>query len=146
MAEFRLQSEVSRSARHGYQLTVMVFDLDGFKQINDAYGHAAGDAVLRAFAERLQRVIRSSDAAVRMGGDEFLLMLPECSPDRAESLLARIGTVTAEQNGSELPVKYTAGWAGFQPGDTMEKLLERADQMLYSRKPRTRPQALEAPA
>jgi len=138
--EERLQSEVSRSARHGYLLTVIVFDLDDFKQINDTHGHAAGDAVLKAFADRLQRIIRSSDSAVRMGGDEFLLMLPECSPEKAESLLARIGEVTAEQSGTKLAVKYTAGWAGFQPGDTMEKLIERADQMLYARKPRSRTQ------
>lgn len=140
--EERLQSEVSRSSRHGYPLTVMVFDLDGFKQINDTHGHAAGDAVLRAFAERLQRVIRTSDAAVRLGGDEFLLILPECSEEKAESLLHRIGEVSAEQNGTRLPIQYTAGWAGFRPGDTMDKLLERADQMLYARKPRSRTPSL----
>src|SRR5271156_4171957 len=81
--EQRLAQEISRAQRHGRPLTVLLMDLDGLKQINDRHGHAAGDTVLKGFADRLQRAIRGSDLAVRLGGDEFMALLPEC---RAEEV------------------------------------------------------------
>jgi PleD family two-component response regulator len=73
--EQRLLEEISRALRHGRPLTLLLLDLDGLKQINDQFGHAAGDAVLRTSAERLQRAIRGSDQAIRLGGDEFFFIL-----------------------------------------------------------------------
>ena len=78
--EQKLADEISRSERHGHPLTIILFDLNGFKQVNDTHGHPAGDAVLRAFADRLRKATRGSDAAGRYGGDEFLAVLPELSP------------------------------------------------------------------
>ena len=88
VAEERLAAEASRSQRYGHPLTVLAFDLDKFKEINDTYGHAAGDQVLKEFAARLGTAIRLSDFAARMGGDEFLVLLPECLTSQVEVLLA----------------------------------------------------------
>ena len=134
LAEQRLVGEVSRSQRYGHPLTVLVLDLNGFKPINDRYGHAAGDAVLRAFAERLNTVIRASDLAVRMGGDEFMVILPECLPQQVQTLLDRLSGLQVEHRGKKLEVSYSAGWAGYRQGETPEQLLERADQVLYAEK------------
>jgi diguanylate cyclase (GGDEF)-like protein len=138
LAEQRLTGEVSRSQRYGHPLTVMMFDLNGFKQINDRYGHAAGDLVLRSFADQLSKAIRASDLAVRMGGDEFMVLLPECQPDQARSLLDRLSTVEVEFREARIPVTYSAGWAGYRPGETAEEILERADQDLYANKRATK--------
>jgi diguanylate cyclase (GGDEF)-like protein len=139
LAEKRLLGEVSRSQRYGHPLTVLVIDLNGFKQINDRYGHAAGDLVLRLFAERLNSAIRTSDLAVRMGGDEFMVLLPECQPEQVQSLLERLRSITVEFHGETIPITYAAGWAGYQPGETAEQILERADQALYADKRTRRP-------
>ena len=69
--EQRLAQEMSRSTRNGHPLTVLALDLDGLKQVNDRFGHPAGDELIKSFAERLNKVIRGSDLAVRLGGDEF---------------------------------------------------------------------------
>ena len=134
LAEQRLAGEVSRSERYGHPLTVLALDLDGFKQINDRYGHAAGDLILRTFSDHLNSVIRASDLAVRMGGDEFLVMLPECLPAQVARLLERLNAGTVGLRGQTLPITYSAGWAGYQTGETAEQLLERADQNLYANK------------
>src|SRR5208282_2667770 len=81
--EQRLAQEISRAQRHGRPLTILLMDIDGLKLMNDTHGHAAGDTALKGFADRLQRAIRGSDLAVRLGGDEFMALLPEC---RAEEV------------------------------------------------------------
>jgi len=78
-AEQRLAAEVARSERKGHPLTILTLDLNNFKEINDTHGHPAGDLVLQEFAARLNNVIRGGDLAVRLGGDEFLVLLPECT-------------------------------------------------------------------
>jgi diguanylate cyclase (GGDEF)-like protein len=134
VAEDRLRGEIARSERHGYPLSVILFDLNDFKHINDTMGHAAGDEALKAFADRLRRVIRPSDAAVRLGGDEFLLLLPECPENHTSVLLERIGEVSAFHDGARFPVRYSAGTASFHRGESVEQLLARADQTLYAAK------------
>jgi diguanylate cyclase (GGDEF)-like protein len=133
-AEQRLTAEVGRSQRYGHALTVIAFDLNDFKHINDAYGHAAGDLVLREFADRLSRIIRVSDVAVRMGGDEFLALLPECRIEQVPGLLARLRPLEVNFQGTRLPVQFAAGAVGYQHGETPAQLLERADQALYADK------------
>jgi diguanylate cyclase (GGDEF)-like protein len=134
LAEKRLAGEVSRSQRHGHPLTVLMFDLDGFKEINDRFGHAAGDLLLRTFAEKLNAVIRVSDLAVRLGGDEFMVLLPECLPQQVQSLLDRLGSIQLDFQGHPIPVNYSAGCAGYQSGESAQQLVERADQALYQNK------------
>jgi len=133
-AELRLTAEVDRSKRYGHPLTALVIDLNDFKQINDQYGHLAGDMVLKEFGNRLSRSIRVSDLAVRMGGDEFLVILPECPEDRIPGLLARLGGLEVSFRGSIIPVRFSAGVAGFSPVESSEQMLERADQALYAQK------------
>lgn len=134
LGEERLASEVARSERHGHPLSVLLLDLNRFKNINDRYGHAAGDAVLKAFAQRLNRVIRASDLAIRLGGDEFLVILPECMPERIPALLSRLGHLEMQWGAEKFTVHSAAGWAGYQNGEKPAHLIERADKLLYANK------------
>ena len=133
-AEQRLASEVSRSERKGHPLTVLTLDLNNFKQINDTYGHAAGDQVLQEFAVQLNKVIRGSDLAVRLGGDEFLVVLPECTVEQLELVVGRLGVLEVNWQGQKIPVTFSAGWKQYQPGERPDEMLARADEILYTRK------------
>ena len=133
-AEQRLAAEVSRSERRGHPLTVITLDLNDFKQINDTYGHPAGDQVLQEFASRLNKVIRGSDLAVRLGGDEFLVVLPECTAEQLQIVLERLSTVEVDWQGQKIPVTFSAGWKDYQVGDRPEELLAGADEALYTSK------------
>jgi two-component system cell cycle response regulator len=139
-AKQRLAAEVARSARKGHPLTVLLLDLNEFKHINDTFGHAAGDLVLQEFAAALNRVVRSGDLAVRMGGDEFLLILPECNLAQLQLVLDRIGPVEVNWEGRKFAIKYSVGWKEYGPGDEPESMLAAADQALYANK-RTAKQA-----
>src|SRR6266568_4753833 len=133
-AEQRLAAEVSRSERKGHPLTVLTLDLNNFKEINDTYGHAAGDQVLQEFAVQLNKVIRGSDLAVRLGGDEFLVLLPECAVEQLELVVGRLGVLEVDWQGQKIPVTFSAGWKQYQPGERPEEMLARADEILYTRK------------
>jgi diguanylate cyclase (GGDEF)-like protein len=142
--EERLQAEIARAERHGDALMVLLLDLDDFKQINDRFGHAAGDLVLKELAHRIRKAVRASDFAVRMGGDEFLVLLPECPPDKIKLVLSRLGPIEMEFNGTRISVSSSKGYAQFQQGETVEELIERADQELYAAKAVRRARATEA--
>ncbi len=133
-SEERLKAEVVRSERHGIPLIAIMFDLDNLKQINDQFGHGAGDLVLQEFGRRLGRATRGSDFAVRLGGDEFLVVLPECPPEKTELVLSRLKPFEVELKGQKILVASSAGWAQYQTGDSMEQLMARADEALYARK------------
>ena len=134
LAEGRLAAEVARSHRHKHPLTVVSFDLNDFKQINDRFGHGAGDLVLREFADRLKRAIRNSDLAARMGGDEFMLILPECAPGQVQSVLARLNDMAVTWHGQEIPFSSSVGWSEYQLHESLEQFIERADRVLYEDK------------
>ncbi|MFB3814468.1 MAG: diguanylate cyclase domain-containing protein [Terriglobales bacterium] len=129
-----LPVELSRSERYNYKITALVFDLDGLKQINDRYSHLAGDMALREFATALRRAIRSSDVAMRLGGDEFLVVLPECEAEAIPRVLARLTQLQVSFRGEVIPLSFSAGWAEHTAGETANELLARADQKLYSDK------------
>jgi diguanylate cyclase (GGDEF)-like protein len=133
-AEQRLAAEVARSGRKGHPFIVVLLDLDEFKLINDTYGHPAGDLVLQEFAAALNRAIRSGDLAVRMGGDEFLLILPECNHEQLELVLKRLGPLELAWEGQKFPIKYSAGWKEYASGDQPDTMLAAADQALYANK------------
>jgi diguanylate cyclase (GGDEF)-like protein len=111
-----------------------MLDLDDFKQINDRYGHTAGDVALRAVGERLKKAVRGSDLAARMGGDEFLLLLPECDLGQLWHVLARLTPFEIEVGGQKIPVTFSAGWKQYEPGESHKDLLEAADRALYEKK------------
>jgi diguanylate cyclase (GGDEF)-like protein len=132
--EERLNEEIVRSQRTGDPLAVVVFDLDYFKVINDKFGHAVGDLALKEFSRRVRRAVRACDIPVRIGGDEFLVILPECPRDKVDFILLRIGIPEIESNGERIPIGYSAGRAHYQYGDTPATLLVRADEELYAQK------------
>jgi diguanylate cyclase (GGDEF)-like protein len=133
-AEQRLAAEVARSARKGHPLTIVMLDLNEFKYINDTYGHPAGDLALQEFGSALSRAVRGGDLAVRMGGDEFLLILPECNLSQLQLVLNRIGPISISWQGRRIPVKYSAGWKEYTAGDQPESILAAADEALYDNK------------
>jgi diguanylate cyclase (GGDEF)-like protein len=133
-AEQRLITEIDRAQRYRLPLTVILFDLDDFKRVNDEYGHAAGDCVLKAFAERLSKSTRGSDIAARYGGDEFLTLLPECQPDDVQYVLKRLDGLKVQVGEAMRPISYSAGWADCVPGESAEELLKRVDAELYANK------------
>src|ERR1700731_793917 len=137
-AEQRLAAEVSRSERRGHPLTVMTMDLNDFKHINDTYGHPAGDQVLQEFASHLNKVIRGSDLAVRLGGDEFLVVLPECTLEQLNLVLDRLRSFELDWQGKKIPVSFSAGWKDYEMGDRPEEMLAGADQALYTNKRATK--------
>ena len=132
--EQRLATEVSRSQRNGLPLTVIMLDLNELKEVNDKYGHAAGDELIKFFAIRINKAIRGSDLAVRMGGDEFLLLLPECKPEEVRHVLGRLSGMTMDLAGQTLALAFSAGWANYLPGESPDELLKRADEALYINK------------
>jgi diguanylate cyclase (GGDEF)-like protein len=132
--EQRLAQEMSRAQRHARPLTVLLMDLDGLKQVNDRHGHAAGDTLLKGFADRLQRAIRGSDLAVRLGGDEFMALLPECRAEEVRHVLARIEGLEFYCDEEKICLQFSRGWTDYKPGETPQELLHRADQELYANK------------
>jgi diguanylate cyclase (GGDEF)-like protein len=124
--------------RHEIEASLIYFDLNNFKEINDAHGHPAGDAVLRAVGEILIRQTRETDIVGRIGGDEFAVVLshlgPEAAKVKAESLAAAICTERVLHAGQAHYVSAAIGMAHFRPGDTAESVLARADEAMYADK------------
>jgi len=129
-----LKEAVDRSRKTGECLAIVLIDLDFFKEINDQFGHAIGDLALKEFSRNLRKAIRACDIPVRLGGDEFLLVLPDCPRDKVNVILQRIGTPTIPCDGIKIHVCYSSGSAQYEPGDTSETLLARADEVLYAKK------------
>lgn len=132
--------EFERSRRHHHPMVVLCLDLDFFKRINDSYGHAAGDAVLKACSELWKNMVRTTDLVGRTGGEEFTLVLIETDLDGGANIAERIRERTASMpieigEGRSLPVTLSAGLAALQDGDqNFEELWERADAALYRAK------------
>jgi diguanylate cyclase (GGDEF)-like protein len=127
--------ELNRARRYGLPLGIVILDLHRFKEVNDKYGHPRGDEVLRAAAMTLQKALRTSDSAFRIGGDEFALLLPQTDAAQALALSRRIETVFAETlRPLQLAFAVTMdhGVATFpQDGDQSDQLIRVADERLY---------------
>jgi diguanylate cyclase (GGDEF)-like protein len=130
----RMAEEISRAQRHNRPLTVLLIDLDGLKKINDTHGHAAGDAVIKGFADRLQRAIRGSDLAVRLGGDEFMAILPECRSEEVHRVLDRVRGLDLQVEDVRLRPTFSSGWTDYKPDETQDEFIQRADKALYVNK------------
>jgi diguanylate cyclase (GGDEF)-like protein len=124
--------------RHEIEASLIYFDLNGFKEINDTFGHPAGDAVLRCVAEVLIRQTRTTDIVGRIGGDEFGVVLthlgPEAARIKAEALAAAIRTERVLFNGEAHAVSAAIGIAHFSPGKSAEQILAQADEAMYADK------------
>ena len=134
-----LQKQLGATRRERTPLTICYLDLDGLKQVNDTCGHAEGDSFLKVFAGQLVRVMRAGDHACRMGGDEFLLILPHCPEGEAARLVERIEARLAQVNSSwskGYALAFSYGLAQWAEGNTMDHLLELADTRMYAQKAR----------
>jgi diguanylate cyclase (GGDEF)-like protein len=130
-----LGREVDRAQRYQRQLSLVIVDVDGFKEINDRIGHLAGDAVLAEIADRILQVVRSADIPCRVGGDEFAVIVPEVEVGQARQLVGRIQrAVSAQPIARAGRVRVSAGVADIQPNDSPTTLFERGDESLYAAK------------
>jgi diguanylate cyclase (GGDEF)-like protein len=130
-----LAREASRAHRYERKLALIVFDLDDFKEINDRIGHLAGDTVLAEAAERVRSVVRTSDVACRVGGDEFAVILPESSLDDADQLYRRIqNAISSRPLGQGGNLHLSAGVAELRAEDDPVSFFQRADDALYRAK------------
>jgi diguanylate cyclase (GGDEF)-like protein len=124
--------------RYRTPAALIYVDLDRFKPVNDAHGHAAGDAVLRAVAATLQRHVRASDTVARIGGDEFVLLLWHLDEAAAAAKAAALEEVVAATpipwGATSLVVGASVGFAVLSPADTVAEVLARADRAMYARK------------
>jgi diguanylate cyclase (GGDEF)-like protein len=132
-----LTEAVKRAQRRG-GLVLMYFDIDRFKQINDTWGHDAGDEVIRMFAQRVRAAVRESDAVARLGGDEFVLIAealkaPNDGALIAQKLVDAMGPAF-DLGTTRLQVSTSIGVAYFQTGMTPEMLVTAADQAMYAAK------------
>jgi diguanylate cyclase (GGDEF)-like protein len=132
--EQRLEQEISRALRHSRPLTVLLMDVDGLKHINDQHGHAAGDILLKGFADRLQNAVRGSDLAIRLGGDEFMVLLPECRSEAVRHVLARLEGIEINFNDRKIRLQFSHGFTDYIPGETSQEFVQRADAALYENK------------
>jgi diguanylate cyclase (GGDEF)-like protein len=135
----RLEDEVARVQRYGFPLSFALMDLDHFKEINDEFGHAAGDEVLRVYSKNILSVFRHHDMVARYGGEEFAVLLPNTDADGAIRALNKVKRRAAETrwqcNGSVARVpSFSAGVSLFKPGESANAFIERADKALYRAK------------
>ena len=127
-----MEAETRRTRRHGRPLTLIMFDLDWFKAINDTYGHDQGDAVLVAVTAQIRDRLRQDDSLARWGGEEFMILLPETPLAQAVALAEtlRIGLQTSPCPGVE-PVTASFGVTAYRPDETLDEWLERVDGLVY---------------
>jgi diguanylate cyclase (GGDEF)-like protein len=139
--DVRLSEEIARARRFARPLSLLVLDLDGFKQVNDSFGHLAGDRVLRQVATFIKRSVRSIDVFCRLGGDEFAVLMPDTGSGECEGLAARLGDALSAKKfrsvrkSADLALTVSVGGAVFPDHASREdRLLACADQALLDAK------------
>lgn len=135
-----VEAEMARSSRYGKQLSILMMDIDQFKEVNDVYGHQAGDIILRALCETCKIVLRAFDIVGRWGGDEFAILLPETPPAMAPQVAERLreaieNTVVDLEMHSPRRFSVSIGCASRNDkDDNLEAILNLADKALYDAK------------
>lgn len=136
-----VDNEISRAERYGRQFSLLLFDIDFFKKVNDSYGHHAGDSILREVSDILRQLKRKTDIAVRYGGDEFVVVLPETDLDQAmtfaERLRANVVGNCSLVNNKKISITISVGVTNYIVGRTitpLEFLIDVADKALYDAK------------
>lgn len=132
---------IAYSDRYGTPASLIYFDLDGFKAINDTHGHAGGDAVLAHFAETLRTNVRDTDLVGRLGGDEFGVILSHATQEqaykKADSLADKLKASPTDWRGQSIPMTFSYGAFEMKSGESAETAMARADEAMYAHK-RTR--------
>ncbi len=134
------EREVARAQRFGHPLTAILLDIDYFKQVNDQFGHSAGDRVLRALADCLRQHIRNVDIAARIGGEEFVILLPEVDLATGTQIARRLGEIIAQmhvpiERPKPITITVSMGVATITPDiSNLAQLIQRADQAQYQAK------------
>jgi diguanylate cyclase (GGDEF)-like protein len=135
-----LNRELARSARHDRPLSLLLFDIDHFKAVNDERGHLCGDHVLRELASSIKAVVRTEELFARYGGEEFAVVLPECTPEKARGVAERIrGLIEDAQftfDGQTVQITISIGLAATVGSEALSalELIQRADEKLYEAK------------
>lgn len=133
-----LEREIPRAHRHGRDLSLLMFDIDHFKEVNDTHGHLAGDAVLKELATLVRGRLRPDDVLGRYGGEEFVAVLPETSVEGAVRIAEELRELVASHpfvvEGEDIPVSISIGVAELTPGLDADSLFKTADEMLYAAK------------
>lgn len=134
-SEQLLAEEVARAQRYATPFSLIMIDIDHFKSVNDSHGHAVGDSVLREFAQLLRSSVRSVDKVGRLGGEEFVVLLPQSDATQAKAVAATLQK-RVRQFGFDTVNRRTAsfGVTQFVPGDNPQSMLDRADRALYRAK------------
>jgi len=138
--EMHLAEMLDQAASRSRPLTLMILDIDYFKAVNDTYGHDAGDEVLRAFAQRVKNVVRGADLTCRLGGEEFVVVMPDTGMDLASKIAERVRSAIQDNNFStgaanrEIPVTVSIGLAQSLSQPDPDMLFRRADGALYRSK------------
>jgi len=145
----RLEEEFSRAKRYSAPLSLVFFDLDGFKTVNDSWGHAQGDKVLKQVGEVIQTVARESDVAARYGGDEFAILLPSTTSEGAMELADRLRKIIGDQvfrGLDSLQVTISVGLSTFEKDNvqSIDQFVHRADKAMYKAKALGKNQIMQA--
>ncbi len=134
----RLEEEIARHRRHSREFALVLLDLDGFKAVNERFGHLEGDRLLAEIGSALSDEVRAEDSVFRQGGDEFAVIVPEANAEEAEEVAARLRARVARRGfgtDAERPVSAATGFAMFPAdGGTVEDLLGFADMDLFAAK------------
>ncbi len=133
-AEQFVKEQIKLASGYEHRFWIIIADLDNFKKINDTHGHVVGDAVLAEVGGILGKIVRKSDIVARWGGEEFLIVLTNISGDDAKKFAERCREAIADRPLAGIRVTATLGVAGYNPGDTLRDVLDRADSLLYSGK------------
>jgi diguanylate cyclase len=138
MMDVKLKEQFYLLKRYNLTFSLIMIDLDDFKHINDAYGHTAGDSVLKYIGQFIKSSLRQSDFPIRYGGDEFLIILPNTNIHKAyavaQKLLKQVNNYQFKKQESTFSVHLSIGIAQAQPNDTVSSIIEKADNALYESK------------
>ncbi|MBI38660.1 MAG: GGDEF domain-containing protein [Leptospiraceae bacterium] len=130
-----LRREMKRAERHQVPVSLLVLDLDDFKQINDNYGHSTGDMIMRKVGQILKLILRQEDYPCRFGGEEFAVVLPHTTPEQAGRVAERFREATEKEDFNGVRVTCSGGLASFpEHGSSGSEIFERADRALYEAK------------